>query len=102
MSTREERERWRAKGAHMTLGVIVCVSVLWTLTLWGAKAAIAFGWIDGAYDATDGPNGERSNMALRTDHGTGCQYLETLWGGITPRMGPDGKQVCTPPPLSER
>lgn len=44
-------------------------------------------------DATDGPNG-RSGMKLRTDHGTGCQYLETADGGITPRLGSDGRQMC--------
>ena len=94
MSTREEREHWRAKGAHMTLGVIVCLSLLLVWTYCVTQALIAWGWSDGAYDDTDHPSGERSNMALRTDHGTGCQYLETLWGGITPRLNSDGKQIC--------
>ncbi|WP_311269727.1 hypothetical protein [Sphingobium sp. WCS2017Hpa-17] len=29
-------------------------------------------------------------------NGTGCQYLETKRGAITPRLAPDGKQVCGP------
>lgn len=44
-------------------------------------------------DETDGA-GASSQMALRVDHGTGCQYLESSRGSLTPRMGRDGKQVC--------
>ena len=36
----------------------------------------------------------RSNMSVLTDALTGCQYLATQRGGITPRMGADNKQVC--------
>lgn len=46
-------------------------------------------------DETDSPS-QRSGLALRTDHGTGCQYLVSLYGGITPRMDSSGKQVCKP------
>ena len=42
-------------------------------------------------DAIDGP---RSNMQPLTDHLTGCQYLTTRWGGITPRMSDEGRQIC--------
>ncbi len=45
------------------------------------------------YDDTD-PAGGRSGMTLLTDHGTGCQYLYRS-GAITPRMGRDGRQVCS-------
>ena len=37
---------------------------------------------------------ERSQMSLFTDHGTGCQYLGRTFGGLTPRMGADGQQIC--------
>lgn len=48
-------------------------------------------------DATDNPSGERSGMGLRTDHGTGCQYLVTPFGGITPRVDAHGRHVgCRP------
>lgn len=44
-------------------------------------------------DATDSPEA-RSGVNLRIDHGTGCHYLTTSTGGITPRLGPDGSQIC--------
>ena len=40
------------------------------------------------------PIGGRSNMQVLTDALTGCQYLATQRGGITPRMDADNKQVC--------
>ena len=35
-----------------------------------------------------------AGLAVETDAGTGCQYILTPLGGIVPRTGPDGKQVC--------
>jgi len=48
------------------------------------------------YDSSDDKeNGVRSGLIIRTDYGTGCEYLETVRGGITPRMI-NGKQMgCT-------
>lgn len=43
-------------------------------------------------DSTDPPNG-RSGMVIKIDNLTGCQYLES-YQGLTPRMDPDGKQIC--------
>ena len=43
-------------------------------------------------DSTDGS--ERSGLALHTDAKTGCQYLSTAQGGITPRLDSNGKHVC--------
>jgi hypothetical protein len=43
-------------------------------------------------DATDGT--ERSGLALRTDAGTGCQYLLSPWGGVTPRLDNTGGHIC--------
>ena len=37
-------------------------------------------------------------LAVETDAGTGCDYIVTPWGGIMPRTGADGKQVCHPNP----
>lgn len=45
------------------------------------------------HDDTDPPNGT-SGLNLYTDNLTGCQYLGH--NGLTPRMGPDGKQICIP------
>ena len=44
-------------------------------------------------DDSDPPNGA-SGMGVHTDALTGCQYLSRYRGGITPRMGADGKQIC--------
>lgn len=47
-----------------------------------------------ARDGTDpGEWGERSGMVLRTDAATGCQYLEAMSGGLTPRIGGDGQHM---------
>lgn len=37
---------------------------------------------------------------VETDRGTGCEWVITPWGGIMPRTGRDGKQLCptTAPP----
>ncbi len=59
------------------------------------------GWIINAFvsaaitdrDDSDPLEGPLSNMAVRTDALTGCQYLETKSGGITPRLDASGEQV---------
>lgn len=43
-------------------------------------------------DDTD-TQSDRSGVVLRTDYGTGCQYLETMSGGITPRLNKSGRQA---------
>lgn len=45
-------------------------------------------------DDSDMPDGRPSGMRVLSDNLTGCQYLAYSSGGITPRMGADGKQVC--------
>lgn len=44
-------------------------------------------------DTTDGEWPNRSGMRPRTDALTGCQYLETSGGGITPRIGSRGRHL---------
>lgn len=44
-------------------------------------------------DDTD-PPGDRSDLKILTDHLTGCQYLTTGKGGITPRLDKDGRHMC--------
>ena len=36
-------------------------------------------------------------LLVATDAATGCQYILTPWGGIAPRTGRDGRQLCSPP-----
>lgn len=71
-------------------------AVKWVAGVYGAviiAVAIALYVIGG--DSTDGAT--RSNMKLHTDAMTGCQYLSVAGGGITPRLGADGKQICSEP-----
>lgn len=44
-------------------------------------------------DDTDLSVFRRSNLGLKTDYGTGNQYLVTFWGGITPRLDENGNIV---------
>jgi hypothetical protein len=45
-------------------------------------------------DDTDGET--RSGLKPRTDARTGCQYLESDGGGLTPRLDREGRHVCAP------
>ena len=44
------------------------------------------------------PRTGTAGLLVEIDAGTGCEYIVTPWGGIVPRTGPDGKQVCGPKP----
>lgn len=78
-----------AVAAYREFRLDLCV-VLILLFLWG----VGVDFMKIGLDTTDTSDGARSGMDLRTDHGTGCQYLESTGGGLTPRLGRDGKQVC--------
>jgi hypothetical protein len=45
-------------------------------------------------DDSDPVEGGRSGVSVTRDALTGCEYLRTPFGGITPRMDNTGKQVC--------
>jgi hypothetical protein len=64
----------------------LCVIILWLQLAW---IVLPIG-----RDDTDGE--ARSGLKLRTDARTGCQYLESAGGGLTPRLGKDGRHVCGP------
>lgn len=51
-----------------------------------------FNYFNVSYDSTDGET--RSGMGMHTDALTGCQYLSTPRGGITPRLNQDGQHIC--------
>lgn len=40
------------------------------------------------------PDTRTAGLLVEIDAATGCQYLVTPWGGIVPRTGPDGRQLC--------
>ena len=66
------------------IGVAVAAGLL-------ARAAVT-----GALPFTTHPDPETGTAGLlvETDRGTGCQYIVTPWGGIVPRAGADGRQLC--------
>jgi len=47
----------------------------------------------GRDDSDEGEWGNRSGMAPRTDSLTGCQYLTTSGGGLTPRVDGHGRHI---------
>lgn len=54
--------------------------------------ADAYRW---GFDDTDNvETGERSDMSVFTDHGTGCQYLARWLSGLTPRLDQNGNPMC--------
>ena len=48
-------------------------------------------YLNGYYDSDSTDGHQKSNMMLHTDQLTGCQYLSGVKGGITPRIGYDGR-----------
>ena len=47
----------------------------------------------GRDDSDPGEWGQRSGIKPRTDHLTGCQYLEAVSGGLTPRLDKAGAHI---------
>lgn len=75
------------KGAISWLCACLFVGVL--LSALAGAAVNHFGSRDSS-DTAD----ERSNLHVRTDALTGCQYLETANGSITPRIDSHGTPIC--------
>ena len=72
----------------LALGLFVALQALATV---GDRAL--FDLLHTGGDDTDGA-GVRSGLGLRLDHGTGCQYLESRYGGLTPRLDNTGRHIC--------
>lgn len=71
------------------LAIVVVLAILWLIWI-----PLVF-WSNNPHDDTDPSDGGHSGMILYTDHLFGCQYLgRPLFGGLTPRLGPDGHIVC--------
>lgn len=45
-------------------------------------------------DDTDTGYWERSGLRLHLDRGTGCEWLSTRAGDLSPRLDASGKQIC--------
>ena len=75
--------------------------VLSTLNTWVAVALVVFfiiSWVDRNWlyspeDTTDSMT-KHSGMGLHQDALTGCFYLSTRGGGLTPRLKVDGTHMC--------
>jgi len=78
------------KGVHKALDRHLRFFGWVVLVLW--LASWAYNKTDAGKDSTDSPDG-RSNMAVRTDHKTGCEYLEGARGGLTPRLDTSGRHL---------
>lgn len=67
------------------------------------KATITFIWLiimvvivaNMPTDTTDRGFFQRSGMELHYDAMTGCHYLGTFLGGVTPRLNQAGEHICT-------
>jgi hypothetical protein len=58
-----------------------------------AIGVMVIGLMQPGRDDSDTVN-RRSGMDVHRDALTGCEYLSRQFGGLVPRMGADGKQVC--------
>lgn len=65
----------------------------WAISLYFAAALIGNSPISRDDSDPGGEWGKRSDVAVRTDALTGCQYLEARSGGLTPRIDSAGKQI---------
>lgn len=74
-------------------GAIKWFAVMWLI---GLAFTAAMGWFADRYGPRDSTDtaAERSGMTLRTDALTGCQYLESRTGYLTPRLDSDKMIVC--------
>lgn len=58
--------------------------------------SVTFNYFRVGYDDSDNHKaGIRSGVAVHTDNLTGCQYLSTRGGGITPRVTRTGMHICS-------
>lgn len=74
------------KGLIWYIAKLVTVIYIIGFLINASASALEIGW-----DTTDGKS--RSGMSLHRDAATGCQYLSTSSGGITPRLSNDGQHM---------
>ena len=87
-------ESLEAIGARLAEGAILTV---WRYAVIGFVGLLIVGLLlQGLMpkDSTDASRWVRSGLRLRTDASTGCQYLETSDGAVTPRLTADGRPMC--------
>lgn len=67
------------------------ISFIIALFLWFGVLNSIFNRVD----RTDRDFWHRSNLNLHIDNETGCHYLSTWSGIITPRVDKNGKHICS-------
>jgi len=68
--------------------------LFWCLVVYFLLNAL-FSWLRIGFDETDNHHARaRSGLGLHVDQATGCQYLSTATGGITPRLDAAGRHLC--------
>ncbi len=79
-----------AIGAMRAIGKILIIIIILT-----SVVSLVLDYFRIGFDSTDDhENGKRSDLKVHVDYGTGCEYLRARGGSLTPRLGPDGKQIC--------
>lgn len=80
---------WTERLAQLTFALVL-------LAVAGAALVVGRGFVTGVWPFAGAVDRQTGTAAIRveTDAGTGCQYVLTPLGGIVPRTGADGRQVC--------
>lgn len=86
------RRAYERAGFWFASGVALYAAILIGLVTAAGAALESIDWRDA--DDCDASVSERCGMKPRVDALTGCEYLETAGGGITPRLDASGAQVC--------
>lgn len=82
----------RAKLLDVLLAVLAAAAIF--MVLLGVVRLFGAPW---PTDDTDLSRRVRSGMNPLIDYGTGCHYLSTRAGGLTPRLDPQGRPICVGP-----
>jgi hypothetical protein len=82
-----EAALWNFVGKAVVIYFVVSIAL-------GAVNGYLRNHTDIGRDETDPPQG-RSYLLILTDHATGCQYLTSGRGGLTPRLDASGQHMCS-------
>lgn len=83
-----------SRGVKAGVAQAIKLALIWIVAA-GVFVAVLSRWQP--TDSTDYSTSDRSGLKLHTDAMTGCQYLSTSGGGITPRLDRNGHQICNEP-----
>jgi len=75
------------KTRKLCIGITSVMFILLALLCAGCNSHGTSDSLGGQFPSTDA-------IRARVDPITGCEYITYRKGGITPRMGADGKQIC--------